>query len=254
MNSNLKRIITLTLLVSAASSVLAATSETAEQRLQRLLDNSNRIQANLQQQVDSQKADISDLRGTLERNTYEMKQMTERQRQLYIELDNLRNEVAELKKSGGAAAATTGAAASSAPKASTASTTASVSPKVAEAPADEAEAYKAAVDLVLKDKNYDGAITALKDFQTKYPNSAYSANSHYWLGQLYFAKKQDVDSAKSFAAVASYKDTPKRPDALVKLGDIAKRNNNPTAAKKYYEQVVSEYPNSSAAQLAKSNL
>ncbi|MGV3002501.1 tol-pal system protein YbgF [Vibrio sp.] len=258
MFGNLKRVITLSLLVSAAGPVLAASapvsdlndshisssgsSETNAERLQRLLDNSNRVQARLQQQVDSQAADLSNLRGTIERNNYDMKQMVDRQRQLFIELDKLRTEVNELKKSGVSTSTTvktSGVAASS---------------EVIKASGDEQSAYQDAVDMILKDRNYDGAIVALKDFQTKYPNSGYAANAHYWLGQLYFAKKQDVDSAKSFAAVVSYKDSSKRADALVKLGDIAKRNNNNTAANKYYQQVISEYPNSSAAKLAQKNL
>lgn len=259
MFGNLKRVITLTLLVSAASPVLAASapvsdlndshssssgsSETNAQRLQRLLDNSNRVQARLQQQVDSQAADLSNLRGTIERSDYEVKQMVERQRQLFIELDKLRSEVKDLKKTGVTAS-------SSATKTNKVAT----SSEVIKASAGEQSAYQAAVDLILKDRDYDGAITALKDFQTKYPNSGYAANAHYWLGQLYFAKKQDVDSAKSFAAVVSYKDSSKRADSLVKLGDIAKRNSNDKAANKYYQQVISEYPNSSAAKLAQSNL
>ena len=262
MFGNLKRVITLTLLVCAAGPVLAASapvsdlndshttssgsSETTAQRLQRLLDNSNRVQARLQQQVDSQATDLSNLRGTIERNNYDMKQMVERQRQLFIELDKLRTEMNDLKKAG----------VSTSPSSSVAGAGAAAvaSSEVIKASGDEQSAYQAAVDLILKDRDYDGAITALKDFQTKYPNSGYAANAHYWLGQLYFAKKQDVDSAKSFAAVVSYNDSPKRADALVKLGDIAKRNNNDTAAKKYYQQVISEYPNSSAAKLAESNM
>lgn len=46
----------------------------------------------------------------------------------------------------------------------------------------------------------------------------------------------------------------KRADALVKLGDIAKRGNKADEAKKYYEQVISEYPGSSSAKVAQSNL
>ncbi|OEF24810.1 tol-pal system protein YbgF [Vibrio rumoiensis] len=257
MFGNLKRVVTLTLLVSAASPVLAAPapvsdlndsiptasgqSETNAQRLQRLLDNSNRVQARLQQQVDNQEAELSSFRGTIERNNYEMKQMVERQRQLFVELDQLRTEVNNLKSAPTASASVSGASAA-------------VSSEAVKATGSEQDAYQSAVDLILKDRNYDGAITAFKDFQAKYPNSGYSANAHYWLGQLYFAKKQDVDSAKSFAAVVSDKDSPKRADALVKLGDIAKRNNNAKAANKYYQQVITEYPNSSAAKLAQSNL
>lgn len=258
MFGNLKRVITLSLLVSAAGPVLAASapvsdlndsistasgqSETNAQRLQRLLNNSNRVQARLQQQVDSQETELSSLRGTIERNNYEMKQMVERQRQLFIEMDKLRTEVNNLKSSPAASSiAATGSPAA-------------VSSAAIQASGDEQTAYQSAVDLILKDRNYDGAITAFKDFQTKYPNSGYAGNAHYWLGQLYFAKKQDVDSAKSFASVVSDKDSPKRADALVKLGDIAKRNNNVKAANKYYQQVIKEYPNSSAAKLAQSNL
>jgi TolA-binding protein len=74
------------------------------------------------------------------------------------------------------------------------------------------------------------------------------------LGQLYFAKKQDKEAATSFAAVVSYKESNKRADALVKLGDIAKRNNNEAQAKKYYQQVVDEYPTSASAKVASDNL
>jgi TolA-binding protein len=40
----------------------------------------------------------------------------------------------------------------------------------------------------------------------------------------------------------------------VKLGDIATRNNNATQAKKYYQQVLDEYPNSASAKLANERL
>ncbi len=260
MMSNFKRVVTLTLLVSAASSVLAApapvsdlndsgpvgssrtssSSENDVQRLERLLQNSTRVQLRLQQQIDSQEEEITKLRGELERNSYEMQQMLQRQRQLFIDLDDLRSEMK----------------------------TAMAAPKVAapvpaqvgddnvaiSSDSDENSAYQAAVDMILKEKNYDGAISAFKQFQTQYPQSSYAANTHYWLGQLYFAKRQDVDAAKSFASVVSYADSNKRADALAKLGDIAKRNNNNAAAQKYYQQVVTEYPNSSAAKQAQANL
>ncbi|GAK84453.1 TPR repeat containing exported protein [Vibrio ponticus] len=91
-------------------------------------------------------------------------------------------------------------------------------------------------------------------FQKDFPDSSFTPNSHYWLGQLYFAKKQDKEAVKSFAAVLTYKDSNKRADALVKLGDIAERNNNAEQAKKYYQQVVSEYPGSASANIAQEKL
>lgn len=114
MFSNLKRIVTLTLLASAASTTLAApapvsdlsnsssssatraqnsSSETDVQRLERLLENRNRVQLKMQQQLDDMTLEISELRGQLERNSYDMQQMLERQRELFIELDRVRSEM-----------------------------------------------------------------------------------------------------------------------------------------------------------------
>ncbi|MDC5848175.1 tol-pal system protein YbgF [Vibrio europaeus] len=256
MFSNLKRVVTLTLLASAASSVLAAPApvsdlsgsntatssssvrgnETDVQRLERLLENRNRVQLQMQQQLDDMALEISELRGQLEKSTYDMQQMLQRQRELFIELDKVRSQA-------------------STPVAQT-------TPEDPAKPAggtfssnvDEQTEYQNAVDLILKKRDYTGAIAAFQQFQKDFPDSSFTPNSHYWLGQLYFAKKQDKEAVKSFAAVITYKESNKRADALVKLGDIAARNNNQAQATKYYQQVVDEYPNSASAKLAKERL
>ncbi|BCN24567.1 tol-pal system protein YbgF [Vibrio alfacsensis] len=250
MFSNTKRAVTLTLLAGVANLAFAApapvsdlnstssvstrsSSETDIERLERLLQNRNRVQLQMQEQIDQMSQEISDLRGQLERNSYEMQQMLQRQRELFVELDRVRGEmkaapVADVKPAEKVGKYTSNT--------------------------DEQTAYQNAVDLILKKRDYAGAIAAFEQFQKDYPDSTYSANSHYWLGQLYFAKKQDKEAVKSFAAVVAYKDSNKRADALVKLGDIASRNNNAEQAKKYYQQVVSEYPDSASAKVASSKL
>lgn len=250
MFSNTKRAVTLTLLASAANFAFAApapvsdlnstssvstrsSSESDIERLERLLQNRNRVQLQMQEQIDQMSQEISDLRGQLERNSYEMQQMLKRQRELFVELDRVRGEMKAAPVKEAKPAETGGKYSSN---------------------ADEQTAYQDAVDLILKKRDYTGAIAAFKQFQKDYPDSTYSANSHYWLGQLYFAKKQDKEAVKSFAAVVSYKDSNKRADALVKLGDIAERNKNDAQAKKYYQQVVDEYPGSASAKIASSKL
>ena len=265
MFSNFKRAVSLTLLASAAGSVLAAqapvsdinsnspnangvsqvqNSETEIQRLERLLNNRNRVQVQLQQQIDTMSAEISELRGIVERNQYDMKQMLERQRELFIELDRVRSELknATVQQPAATVDATVDADKDKAEPSAGGTFSSN---------ADEETAYKSAVDLILKKKDYAGAIAAFKKFQEDFPDSNFAPNAHYWLGQLYFAKKQDIEAAKSFAAVITYKDSNKRADSLVKLGDIARRNNKPDVAKKYYRQVVNEYPNSASAKTAK---
>ncbi|WP_070963123.1 tol-pal system protein YbgF [Vibrio sonorensis] len=246
MLSNLKRAVTLMLLASAASPALAApapvsdlngtsnsavapANETDIQRLERLLQNRNRVQIQMQQQIDDMAQEISELRGQLEKNSYDMNQLVQRQRELFIELDKLRTNVST---------AVVPAPVEAEPEDNTG--TYSSNP-------NEQQAYQDAVDLILKKRDYPTAITAMKQFQKDFPDSTFTPNSHYWLGQLYFAAKQDKESVKSFATVVSYQDSNKRSEALLRLGDIAQRNNNSQAAKKYYQQVVDEYPGTSLA-------
>jgi len=255
MFSNLKHIFSLTLLASAANLAFAApapvadiggsssssrsysSNETDIQRLERLLDNRTRVQLQMQQQLDSMALEISDLRGQIEKNNYDMQQMLQRQRELFIELDKVRQEAKT------AVVAPVETATDTAKPQGTFSSN-----------ADEQTAYQNAVDLILKKRDYTGAIAAFVQFQKDFPDSSFTPNSHYWLGQLYFAKKQDKEAVKSFAAVIAYKDSNKRADALVKLGDIAERNNNAAQATKYYQQVVTEYPGSASANIAQEKL
>ncbi|PQJ88829.1 tol-pal system protein YbgF [Aliivibrio sifiae] len=249
--SNLKRIIPLTLLASAATLVVAApapvtdlnatsnssapASSSSIERLERLIQSRNQIQLQLQQQLDGLSEELSEMRGTVERNSYELEQMLERQRQLYIEIDTLRT-------------------AKPAPVATPADSIDASSSGAYATDTNENEAYQTAVDLILKKKDYAGATKAFQDFVAAYPDSVYNSNAHYWLGQLYFAQKNDIEAAKSFTKVVSYSDSNKRADALLKLGELAKRNNNKTAATKYYQKVLKEYPDSTTAKTADKQL
>ncbi|OEF10932.1 tol-pal system protein YbgF [Aliivibrio logei] len=249
--SNLKRIIPLTLLASAATLVVAApapvtdlnatssssaqASSTSIERLERLIKSRNQIQLQLQQQLDGLSEELSEIRGTVERNSYELDQMLERQRQLYVEIDTLRTAKPSAAKPAVDNDANSG-------EGSYATDT------------NENEAYQNAVDLILKKKDYAGATKAFQEFVAAYPDSVYSSNAHYWLGQLYFAQKNDVEAAKSFTKVVSYADSNKRADALLKLGELAKRNNNKAAAQKYYQKVITEYSDSTTAQTAAAQL
>ncbi|EGU61374.1 tol-pal system protein YbgF [Vibrio nigripulchritudo ATCC 27043] len=261
MFSNSKRIISLTLLASAANVAFAApapvtdlnsttvstttastsarpssANETEVQRLERLLQNRAKIQIQMQGQIDELSAEVGELRGIVERNSYEMNQMLQRQRELFVELDSMRQQLQQ------------------APVVAASTDSGNDSTGTFSTNKDEQTAYQDAVDLILKQRDYAGAITAFKQFQVDFPDSKFAPNTHYWLGQLYFAKKQDVDAAKSFASVVAYNESNKRADALLKLGDIAKRNKKPDAAVKYYQQVISEYPQSASADMAKKQM
>jgi tol-pal system protein YbgF len=244
------------LLASAAGSVLAAPApvsdltgdvgqsatssanpETRVERLERLLRNRNQLQLEMQQQIDEMATEIQHLRGQVEKNSHDMGQMLTRQRELFVEIDRLREELkSKSSHEAQADSDTSGQAASSG----------TYSENV-----DEQTAYQNAVDLILKKRDYAGAINAFTQFQRDFPKSNFAPNAHYWLGQLYYAKKQDDKAVESFKAVLAFSKSNKRADALVKLGDLEKRRKNPELAKQYYQQVIDEYPDSASAESAK---
>ena len=207
--------------------------------LERTLNARLRLQAELQQQVDSLQGEVSELRGQLEQQTYQMEQSQERQRQLYQELDKVANsQPAAAAPATPADGATTPAAAAN-----------------YSANQDEDQAYDAAVNMVLKEKNYDKAIPAFEGFIKQFPSSSYVPNAHYWLGQLMFNKGDRAGAASQFSTVANkYSKSPKRADALLKLGMLAQLDGKKAEAKAFYEQVIKGYPNTSPAQLAKQSL
>ncbi|MGF1742053.1 tol-pal system protein YbgF [Vibrio profundum] len=260
MFSNFQRTLLITLLASAAGNVFAAPAPVSSlnlgastdssvqasgsspqseiQRLQRLIESRNSFQLQLQQQVASMSQEINQLRGQLEVNSHDMKQMLDRQRQLFIEVDKLRSQVNAPKQDAATATAVDGA-----DDAGTYSSNAS-----------EQSEYQKAIDLILNKRDYTGAITALHKFQKDYPKSTLTPNALYWLGQLYFANGDYKKASDNFLSVLDYKDSPKRADSLVKLGDIAKQEKDDKKAKQYYQQVLKQYPNSASAQLAKQRL
>ncbi|MCW8327480.1 tol-pal system protein YbgF [Photobacterium sp. SDRW27] len=245
MSSSKMRSLALMLLVGAATQVVAAPAPVTElnggsakgdslERLERMIEARNQVQLDMQRQLDMLASEMDELRGIVERNSYDLGQMLERQRELYREVDALSRQP-QAKQ----------AEAPAADKSSTETYTSNVS---------ENEAYESAVNLILKEKDYAGAITAFTGFLKTYPESAYKANAHYWLGQLFFTQNQLTEAAEQFKAVASVTDSNKRADALLKLGIIAERSKKNDEAKKFYQEVISAYPESTSSRQAEKKL
>jgi tol-pal system protein YbgF len=207
--------------------------------VERKLDSRNRAQVNIQQQLDDLQNQVNELRGVTELHTHQLSQVLERQRELYQELDRRVN--AALKP------------VAAAPSAAVVSPT--VDTKNYSNDLTENEAYDKALNLVLKDKQYEQAIPAFRSFNKAYPQSTYAPNSHYWLGQLLFNKGKLLEAEQEFSTVVDkFSDSSKRPDALFKLAMVAQEQKNDNKAKQLYQQLLREYPNSTSAQLAKPRL
>lgn len=204
-------------------------------RLERIFNARSQSQIQLRQELNLLSSQVATLNGKIEQQDHQIKQIIQRQRDLYQEIDR---RFAQLKKSSANAAQTSDANAQG-PVTST----------------DGQAAYDAAVRLVMQDREFSKAIPAFESFLKKNPKSPYVPNAHYWLGQLLYTQGNSGDAAKQFAMVVNqYPKSNKVPESLLKLGQISLQKNNKTDAIKYFRQVLTQYPNTSAAALARPRL
>ncbi|MFB4391009.1 MULTISPECIES: tol-pal system protein YbgF [unclassified Pseudomonas] len=121
-------------------------------------------------------------------------------------------------------------------------------------PAKEKLYYDAAFDLI-KQKDFDKASQAFGAFLRKYPNSQYAGNAQYWLGEVNLAKGDLQGASQAFAKVSQlYPKHSKVPDSLYKLADVERRQGHTDKVKGILQQVITQYPGTSAAQLAQRDL
>lgn len=113
--------------------------------------------------------------------------------------------------------------------------------------------YDAAYQLVVGNKLKEAA-SAFKSYVEKYPDNELTPNAWYWLGQVQYKQKQYDEARVSFLNAQSFKNSPKRPDSLYKLGLITKAQGDAAKAKRYFEVVVKNYPDDTSAQLARKQL
>ncbi|WP_438864796.1 tol-pal system protein YbgF [Neptunicella sp.] len=237
-------IVLLSLLVTGAAvyaapaPVVDVNSGNLEQRLaalERMVGTRTDMQQRLQQQLDSVQDEVNELRGSVELHTHKLEQILERQRELYQEID--KRIAAVMQK-----------------PAPTPVSEPAVN-QTTQPAMGESDAYDQAVNLILKDKQYDQAIPQFELFLKQYPNSTYAANAYYWLGQLLFNKQDWTTASQRFTyLVEHYPDSTKRADSLLKLGMIAQKQNNLSKAEQLFAQVIAEYSGSTAAKLADSRL
>ena len=120
---------------------------------------------------------------------------------------------------------------------------------------EERSAYQEIQTLIHQEKNYDQAINGLYDFIDEYEEGDLTVNAYYWLGEVYLVEDQLEQARQAFTIVATrYGDHRKAPDAVYKLGVTLDRLGNKDQARSRMEAVVRDYPDTSAAGLAKKYL
>ena len=194
--------------------------------------------------LQSLQQDLNELRGQLEIQTHELQALKQQQLNFYNDLDTrLRTNDAT----------TTSQQTPTSPDEQALNTLpASTTPRGN--PADEQISYLAAYELV-KNKDFDKAVMAMKSFINHYPRGGYTANAHYWLGELYMVKKSYTDAISQFKTVLqTFPASSKSSASSLKIGYALAASGQTNAAREHLRTVIHDYPDTHAAELAASKL
>ncbi|MDO8701655.1 MAG: tol-pal system protein YbgF [Undibacterium sp.] len=197
-----------------------------ESKLDTKADKSSAL--DLSNQNEQLRAEVAKLRGQIEVLMNDLANTQRRQQDFYVDLDN---RIRKME-----------------PKRMT------VDGKEATIEVSEQRAYDAAMAL-FKAAEYKNASAAFASFVGSYPQSAYVGSAQYWLGNSYYAQRDCKNTISSLQLlVKSYADHPKTPDAMLNIAACQLELKDKPGSKKTLEAVMKQYPDTEAAQAAKSRL
>jgi len=237
------------------------------------------VTADLVLQVQELQDEVRSLRGQLEEQSREIENLKRRQRDQYLDLDqrisDLRNSQPVVPAEAGvaAAAAAAGQGPVQPPSGSSGAEVPEVRPPMdtesavtgigqpeaqsqarAASPEDEKAAYDQAFQ-ALKDLRYADAAEEFQAFLDSYPNSEYSDNAQYWLGESYYVTRNYDLALTAFQGLLDqFPDSPKAPDALLKIGYTHYELEQWDSARAALTQVQEQYPDSTLSRLAENRL
>jgi len=185
------------------------------------------------QKIGALEQEIATLRNLIEENTFLIERYQELQQQRYLDLDKrlhsiLSGELEELNEG-------------------------SLNLNDLNS-TEEIDLYKEALEL-FEVSRYAEALEVFRDLIISFPEGTYSADAYFWSGELYLAQEQLEDAREHYLVVAEkFKDHDRVADCLYKLGVIEKVLLNNEAANSYFSRLISEYPDTGAAELAKKSM
>lgn len=212
---------------------------------QQVVDSSTEVTggADLYYQLQVLQEEVRQLRGTVEQQQHELRQLKQRQMDDYMDLDR------RLSNSG---AGSNAAAERLKPQAETDDRSATRDRDGGGDAEAERHSYNAAYSL-LRERDFEASASAFREHAQRFPDGRHAANAYYWLGEIHLLDR-DLDGAReAFARVVEdYPDDPKREDAMYKLGRVYHLQGDDSRAREMLERVANT--DTSAAGLARNYL
>lgn len=212
--------------------------EEIDQRLtavERILANGSLV--DLVIQSDMQQRDIAEFRGRTEIIEHEAAILANRQRDLYVDLDE-RIRTLEERQQGVAA------------DVNVLDGGALVPGQLPLPGGSDRDNYQAAFEL-LKQQRYAPAAMAFQQFLISFPDSQLADNAQYWLAESYYVTDQfDLALTQFQVVIGQYADSRKVPDALLKMGYCNYELGRWSDARAALVRLQSEYSETTAARLA----
>jgi tol-pal system protein YbgF len=211
-------------------------------RVEKIIDNQG--MANLMSQLEQLQKDNQALRNEVETLRHDADQSAERQRQLYLDIDQRLQSIEQRATAQARASADRPVLEGG-----------SLSPGELPVPGGNERAnYQAAFEL-LKQGRYDQASLAFRQFLSAFPGSTLSDNAQYWLAESFYVTQKYKQALPEFETVTEkYPQSRKIPDALLKIGYCNYELKQYEAARKALTSVVQNYAETTAARLASQRL
>ena len=204
------------------------------QGIERVVQNQSLV--NLTQQVNSVERRGDEIQGRVEELEHSSESTSERQRQLYVDLDTRMQELEASVRAGNSVSVMDGG---------------TLTPGQLPMPGgSDRDNYHAAFEL-LKEQRYEPAALAFQQFLVTFPDSELADNAQYWLAESHYVTQQFDQALSEFEVVIeTFADSRKVPDALLKVGYCNYELKRWDDARGSLTRVQKDYPETTAARLA----
>jgi tol-pal system protein YbgF len=119
---------------------------------------------------------------------------------------------------------------------------------------DKESLYAAAYEL-FKEAKYEKSREAFENFLKQYPDTEFSDNAQFWVGECYYFEKKYEKAIVEYEKVTkNFPEGNKVPYALLKQGLSFLKLGDKASGKLLLQQVTKDYPNTSQARIARAKL